>query len=102
MAPMLRAHGENCPGILSGALLLKVKHLSTATRMPPMPALCSNVGARGRFGRARRWAGRSAERRVGNECVSTCISRWSPHLLKYTSSLFFLFFFFSFFFFFFF
>src|SRR3546814_20315532 len=22
---------------------------------------------------------RSAERRVGNECVSTCRSRWSPH-----------------------
>src|SRR3546814_14349642 len=23
--------------------------------------------------------GRSEERRVGNECVSTCRSRWSPH-----------------------
>src|SRR3546814_15938860 len=23
--------------------------------------------------------GRSAERRVGKECVSTCRSRWSPH-----------------------
>src|SRR3546814_14317922 len=26
--------------------------------------------------------GRSEERRVGKECVSTCRSRWSPHLLK--------------------
>src|SRR3546814_14861791 len=25
---------------------------------------------------------RSAERRVGNECVSTCISRWSPYHQK--------------------
>src|SRR3546814_20791762 len=24
-------------------------------------------------------AGRSEERRVGNECVSTCRSRWSPY-----------------------
>src|SRR3546814_17979878 len=26
--------------------------------------------------------GRSEERRVGKECVSTCISRWSQHLSK--------------------
>src|SRR3546814_8690125 len=26
--------------------------------------------------------GRSAERRVGNECVSTCTSRWSPYPSK--------------------
>src|SRR3546814_1021767 len=25
------------------------------------------------------WVGRSEERRVGNECVSTCRSRWSPN-----------------------
>src|SRR3546814_19810590 len=25
---------------------------------------------------------RSEERRVGNECVRTCRSRWSPHYLK--------------------
>src|SRR3546814_17764719 len=31
---------------------------------------------------------RSAERRVGKECVSTCRSRWSPyHLKKKTASL---------------
>src|SRR3546814_4517615 len=27
----------------------------------------------------REWAGRSEERRVGKECVSTCRSRWSPY-----------------------
>src|SRR3546814_2626262 len=25
------------------------------------------------------WSGRSEERRVGKECVSTCRSRWSPY-----------------------
>src|SRR3546814_13397048 len=29
-------------------------------------------------GRAVRFVGRSAERRVGKECVSTCSSRWAP------------------------
>src|SRR3546814_11640499 len=28
---------------------------------------------------ARRLGGRSEERRVGNECGSTCSSRWSPY-----------------------
>src|SRR3546814_18939219 len=36
---------------------------------------------RGDLLRARAWVGqgRSEERRVGNECVSTCRSRWSPY-----------------------
>src|SRR3546814_18753200 len=29
---------------------------------------------------------RSAERRVGKECVSTCISRWSPYSYKKKNS----------------
>src|SRR3546814_19233522 len=29
-------------------------------------------------------AGRSEERRVGNECVSTCRSRWEPYIKKKT------------------
>src|SRR3546814_9548192 len=33
---------------------------------------------RGGADRAQRRAHRSAERRVGKECVSTCRSRWSP------------------------
>src|SRR3546814_14690748 len=28
------------------------------------------------------WKGRSEERRVGQECVSTCRSRWSPYHYK--------------------
>src|SRR3546814_13480697 len=36
---------------------------------------------------------RSEERRVGNECVSTCRSRWSPY--HYKKILFFFLFFFS-------
>src|SRR3546814_16820170 len=28
------------------------------------------------------WLGRSEERRVGKECVSTCRSRWSPYHQK--------------------
>src|SRR3546814_3174894 len=32
-------------------------------------------------------ARRSEERRVGNECVSTCRSRWSPYHSKNTTSL---------------
>src|SRR3546814_20955915 len=31
-------------------------------------------------------AGRSEERRVGKECVSTCSSRWSPHHQKKNTS----------------
>src|SRR3546814_15525292 len=31
---------------------------------------------------ARRAGGRSDERRVGKECVSTCRSRWSPYPYK--------------------
>src|SRR3546814_16581807 len=42
-----------------------------------------DVRAFGRLDRAdaaiMRWMARSAERRVGQECVSTCRSRWSPY-----------------------
>src|SRR3546814_20456366 len=43
-------------------------------RMFGKPRLDVTEGA----GRNLQFAGRSAERRVGNECVSTCKSRWSP------------------------
>src|SRR3546814_7945722 len=36
-------------------------------------------GARARLRRFARLCGRSEERRVGKECVSTCRSRWSPY-----------------------
>src|SRR3546814_20066047 len=34
----------------------------------------------------RRFQGRSEERRVGKECVSTCRSRWSPYHYKKTDA----------------
>src|SRR3546814_10053159 len=37
--------------------------------------------------RFNRTPGRSAERRVGNECVSTCKSRWSPYREKKKTKL---------------
>src|SRR3546814_14030887 len=36
------------------------------------------AGQEGRCEERRREVGRSEERRVGKECVSTCRSRWSP------------------------
>src|SRR3546814_3407838 len=38
----------------------------------------SLTGKPGDSAEGRTWAVRSAERRVGKECVSTCRSRWSP------------------------
>src|SRR3546814_19065688 len=38
--------------------------------------------AHDRAGAARRFLGRSDERRVGKECVSTCRYRWSPYHSK--------------------
>src|SRR3546814_17013665 len=35
-----------------------------------------------RFGHRERGVARSEERRVGQECVSTCRSRWSPYHSK--------------------
>src|SRR3546814_1829691 len=46
--------------------------------------ISSSIFCRSATGRSRRYAppkirGRSEERRVGKECVSTCRSRWSPY-----------------------
>src|SRR3546814_18104296 len=43
-------------------------------RQRPARSAC-NAG----FGKLKARAGRSEERRVGKECVSTCRSRWSPY-----------------------
>src|SRR3546814_2197092 len=46
----------------------------------PGPVLTHDRGLADRTReRARRLQGRSEERRVGKECVSTCRSRWSPY-----------------------
>src|SRR3546814_11848190 len=44
--------------------------------------LCTLPSCRRQNVRNERSAGRSAERRVGKECVSTCRSRWSPYHQK--------------------
>src|SRR3546814_18044611 len=55
--------------------------LRADTRLPG-PAIIRSLAV-GCFGFAL-WLGvnRSEERRVGNECVSTCRSRWSPYKYK--------------------
>src|SRR3546814_10025894 len=46
----------------------------------PRNVFRNNVEVQSRGGRATDWVrGRSEERRVGKECVSTCRSRWSPY-----------------------
>src|SRR3546814_8270243 len=45
----------------------------------PEPVGGGHIGRRQRRGLGRR-GGRSEERRVGKECVSTCRYRWSPSL----------------------
>src|SRR3546814_4157101 len=42
-------------------------------------ATVASRSAMSRVTRAARAVGRSEERRVGKECVSTCRSRWSPY-----------------------
>src|SRR3546814_10550380 len=49
-------------------------------RLQGIPGRASRPGRSGlRAGARRATAGRSEERRVGKECVSTCRSRWSPY-----------------------
>src|SRR3546814_12175943 len=50
-----------------------------APARPLTRALSSREHGRGDGGRT---SGRSEERRVGKECVSTCRSRWSPYHYK--------------------
>src|SRR3546814_7113793 len=59
-------------------------------RKPPKPGCASNRARRSRSTcatSARSPGGRSEERRVGKECVSTCRSRWSPYHSKKKSEV---------------
>src|SRR3546814_19593093 len=61
------------------------RHLHLArglARRPDDPVRHAGGDLRGPGDRRPRRAGRSEERRVGKECVSTCRSRWSPYNLK--------------------
>src|SRR3546814_14678876 len=46
---------------------------------PVIIARAGHLGPADGFCRRRNGYGRSEERRVGKECVSTCRSRWSPY-----------------------
>src|SRR3546814_11099335 len=54
----------------------------TEAEIAALPLLARGASLRFLLTRAHDWvhtpAGRSEERRVGKECVSTCSSRWSP------------------------
>src|SRR3546814_14740000 len=50
-------------------------------RVSARASLHSAIAA-SRLPRRSSWSGRSEERRVGKECVSTCRSRWSPYHSK--------------------
>src|SRR3546814_13923762 len=56
---------EEAPAEATEAVRKAVRGHSRATEAQPLPVV-----------------DRSEERRVGNECVSTCRSRWSPDPLK--------------------
>src|SRR3546814_6834502 len=61
-----------------------VRQLSYSEKAEPLYAASLILDRAGRTGDAQAVAaripeGRSEERRVGKECVSTCRSRWSPY-----------------------
>src|SRR3546814_19256477 len=62
-------------------------------RPAPVAGASGDIAQRLLLGRRRLrrppWSrkGRSAERRVGEECVSTCSSRWSPDTYKQKTSM---------------
>src|SRR3546814_3459765 len=68
---------------------IKMMTSNPGSRRPRVPALvaggllllgCGAAAAQVVQGRLElQWGDRSAERRVGKECVSTCRSRWSPY-----------------------
>src|SRR3546814_3185754 len=60
-----RTRNRACPAALQGD---ETRHRQIMERIPA-----------GRWGDPSDIGGRSEERRVGKECVSTCRSRWSPY-----------------------
>src|SRR3546814_16908455 len=76
------------PGLDPASLfeLMEREAVTTAAGVPTiwtgLLAYLRETGARLTHTRRLLVAGRSEERRVGKECVSTCGSRWSPFHLK--------------------
>src|SRR3546814_14834368 len=59
----------NVEGVLTRVDPLVITEKAAAKGEGVIPFLSGSEG----------WNGRSEERRVGKECVSTCRSRWSPY-----------------------
>src|SRR3546814_15774332 len=57
-----------------------IRHLGAAVGQDELDVVLADHLAHGALGAL--LDGRSEERRVGKECVSTCRSRWSPYPLK--------------------
>src|SRR3546814_8080218 len=67
---IVRRRGRDVPRVRGGLGAVLVNRAAVVTRVP----------MRGQQYRpSSRPPGRSEERRVGKECVSTCRSRWSPY-----------------------
>src|SRR3546814_3289533 len=67
-------------GVQTCALPIYERACSTEGRKtPPLPASPPYRARNNRPNWEARANGRSEERRVGKECVSTCRSRWSPY-----------------------
>src|SRR3546814_12371347 len=58
----------------AGDIVMSLDQISVAMGHAAIAATALHNDLRNREG-----GGRSAERRVGKECVSTCRSRWSPY-----------------------
>src|SRR3546814_1886673 len=69
------ADKTNRPLLLFGVVVLLVSTLTAIVGMIALPFVVLTV----LFAVAGTLQGRSEERRVGKECVSTCRSRWSPY-----------------------
>src|SRR3546814_6339054 len=66
--------------VCSSDLYVEIAHgAQLQTRYAHMSRLAVAPGERVRKGDVIGYVGRSEERRVGKECVSTCRSRWSPY-----------------------
>src|SRR3546814_3416836 len=66
VAPVLARHPDLSLAADNGPAAVTIAGPAAAVE-----AACAELDAQG--------VARSAERRVGNECVSTCRSRWSPY-----------------------
>src|SRR3546814_8014499 len=78
VAPVEDAAVEVTAVMVEGHLQETGAHLRGLPRCGTLSRPVALVAAK-RPDAGRHQSGRSEERRVGNECVSTCRSRWSPY-----------------------